>query len=310
MRTRAGPLRSGDTVRFVSPASTPDRDAVAIRAKMFESWGLSVEIAPHAFDRTGYLAGSDDNRLSDLNEAYRDPKVRAVIATRGGKGSYRIAGRLDFDAIRCDPKPLVGFSDITALHLSIWKHTHIPTVHGSLTEDHAGRLSKPAAAMLRHILMTRDPIVLERTTDDPTASLSTSGQASGPLVGGNLDMLATTAGWALPPLSGAILLIEAVGLHPGQMDRPLTMLRRAGHFEGIAAVAIGRFTDCTPGREGSQIEMLREHFSSLAVPVLGGLPIGHGPHALGVPIGEAAILDADAGTLTFRSGTGTETPFN
>ncbi len=301
------PLRPGDTVRFVSPASTPDLDAVAIRAKMLESWGLSVEIAPHAFDRTGYLAGHDEDRLSDLNDAYRDPRVRAIIATRGGKGSYRIAHRLDFDAIRRDPKPLIGFSDISALHLSIWKHAGIPGVHGALTEDDAGQISTPAASMLQRILMSRDPVVIESNADDPTAALTTAGQVHGPLIGGNLDMIATTAGWALPPLKGAILLIEAVGLHPGQMDRPLTMLRQAGHFRGISGLAIGRFADCPPGREGSQIDMLRQHFTALGVPILGGLPLGHGPDALSVPLGEPAILDARAGRLVVRPhGAGTE----
>ncbi|RVU39814.1 LD-carboxypeptidase [Hwanghaeella grinnelliae] len=294
------PLRQGDTVRFVSPASTPDRNAVTVQGQTFQSWGLSVEIAPHAFDRQGFLAGTDGDRLSDLNDAFRDPKVRAVITTRGGKGSYRIAHLLDFDAIRRDPKPLIGFSDITALHLSIWKNAGVPCVHGALTEDETGRLSPSAAESLRRILMSRDPVILHSAADDPTAALTTSGKACGPLIGGNLDMIATTAGWALPPLNGAILLIEAVGLHPGQMDRPLTMLRQAGHLKGVAGLAIGRFTDCPPGREGSQIEMLRQHFMALGVPILGGLPCGHGPHALSVPLGEMAILDADAGTVSVR----------
>jgi len=297
---RTAPLRPGDAVRFVSPASPPDRASVEIRAKVLESWGLRVEIGPHAFDKTGFLAGSDDDRLSDVNDAFRDPDVRAVFATRGGKGSYRIAHRLVFDAVRKDPKPLIGFSDITALHLSLWKNASIAGIHGTLTEDEFGVISEPGSASLHRILMTRDPIVLEARATEPTAVLTTTGRVTGPVIGGNLDMLATTAGWALPPLKGAILLIEAVGLQPGQMDRPLTMLRLAGHFDGIVGVAIGRFTDCPPDREHIAAALLREHLAHHDVPILGGLPVGHGAHALSVPVGETATLDADAGKLTFR----------
>ena len=96
-------VRVGDRVRFVSPASTPDREAVARGAELLRSWGLDVEIAPHAFDTQGYLAGHDADRLSDLNDALRDPGVRAVFATRGGKGAYRIAADLDVAAARADP---------------------------------------------------------------------------------------------------------------------------------------------------------------------------------------------------------------
>lgn len=105
-------LQVGDTVRFVSPASTPDRERVLLAAEVLENWGLKVESGENAFRKHGYLAGTDAERLADFNAALRDPNVRAIIATRGGKGSYRIADRLDFDAATRDPKFVVGFSDI------------------------------------------------------------------------------------------------------------------------------------------------------------------------------------------------------
>ena len=111
-------LRAGDRVRLVSPASTPEREQVARSAEPLTTWGLTVEIGRHVFDRFGhYLAGRNEDRLADLNDALRDPGVRAILATRGGKGAYRIASGLDFAAARRDPKPLVGFSDVTILHL-------------------------------------------------------------------------------------------------------------------------------------------------------------------------------------------------
>src|ERR1043165_987553 len=124
-------LQPGDRVRLVSPASTPDRESVAHGVRMLESWGLRVEIGVHVFDRMGhFLAGRDEDRLADINDALRDPGVRAIFTTRGGKGSYRIAHALDFDAARRDPKPCIGFSDITILHLALWHHCRIPGFHG------------------------------------------------------------------------------------------------------------------------------------------------------------------------------------
>ena len=129
------PLRPGDLIRFVSPASTPARDDVEASADLLRSMGNAVDFGPNAFNKLNYLAGTDDERLADLNDALRDPKVRAIFATKGGKGSYRIAERLDFDAARRDPKFLVGFSDITALHLVLLRHGAGGGVHGALRHD-------------------------------------------------------------------------------------------------------------------------------------------------------------------------------
>jgi muramoyltetrapeptide carboxypeptidase LdcA involved in peptidoglycan recycling len=113
-------LLPGDRVRIVSPASIPDRDQVGYGADLLRSWGLRVEMGLHVFDSHGhFLAGRDEDRLADINDALRDPGVRAIFSTRGGKGSYRIAHALDFAAAARDPKPLIGFSDITILHLAL-----------------------------------------------------------------------------------------------------------------------------------------------------------------------------------------------
>jgi muramoyltetrapeptide carboxypeptidase len=113
-------------VRLVSPASTPEENNVEQIATMLESNGLRVQLGRHVFDRFGYLAGRDEDRLKDLNEAINDASVRAIITTRGGKGAYRIADGLDFAALRADPKPLIGFSEITILHLAMWSNARVP----------------------------------------------------------------------------------------------------------------------------------------------------------------------------------------
>lgn len=299
------PLRPGDTIRFVSPASRPDRDAVLRSASVLEGWGLRVEFGAHAFDKLHFLAGCDSDRLADVNDAIRDPRVRAIFATRGGKGSYRIAHALDFEAMRADPKMLVGYSDITALHLSLYQSLRIMGVHGAVRVDDHGTVDAVHAQSLQQVLFARDDMVV-RTAGDPTASLTTRGSASGVLVGGNLDMIATCAGWALPRLTGKILLIEAVDRYLGHVDRILTMLIKGGHLDGLAGLAIGQFTGFEPSGGMTVVELLRDHLAFFDVPILGGLPVGHGRPSVAVPLGLPSVLDADAGTLTISFATSRE----
>ncbi len=297
------PLRPGDRVRFVSPASSPDRDMVLRNAEILKGWGLTVDFGEYAFRKWNYLAGTDEERLSDLNAAFRDPDVRAIFTTRGGKGSYRIADQLDFAAARRDPKFLIGFSDITALHLSLLRHCHQVGIHGAFSigpsEDGVSSYTRES---MRRALMTTEDIVIGSRPEEPTSRLTTDGMAKGRLIGGNLDMVAASAGWALPDMHGAILLLEAIGLYPGQVDRQMTMLRKAGHLDGLAGVAIGQFTDFEFDRPYSVIDILREHLTELKVPILGGLPLGHGDSPASVFIGAVAELDAEAGILAIRRG--------
>lgn len=291
-------LQPGDLVRFVSPASPPDRDSTEQRAELLKTWGLRVDIAPHAFDKFGYLAGPDTARLADLTTAFLDPGIRAVFATRGGKGSYRIAHHLPFAEIHRDRKPLIGFSDITCLQLALWRGSQARSVHGALMADDDGRLSPRAAQSLRRALMGDAPLAIETDPSISSAALTTGGMARGVLIGGSLAMIATSAGWALPSLSRAILLIESDGPAIGQFERDLTLLHRAGHLDGIAGVAIGHINRTPPNPPITATGLLRRTLDAFGVPVLGGLPIGHDPDACSVVLGAHTVLDADAGTLT------------
>ncbi|MDR6900387.1 muramoyltetrapeptide carboxypeptidase [Rhizobium miluonense] len=272
-------------------------------AEILKGWGLNVDFGEHAFSKWSYLAGTDEERLADLNAAFRDPEVRAIFTTRGGKGSYRIADQVDFAAVRRDPKFVIGFSDITALHLSLLKHCHQVGIHGAFfigpNEDGVSSYTRDS---LRQALMTTEDLVIAARTEEPTSRLTTEGTAEGRLIGGNLDMVAASAGWALPDMHGAILLLEAIGLYPGQVDRQMTMLRKAGHLNGLLGVAIGQFTNFEFDRSYSVIDILREHLAELKVPILGGLPLGHGDRPASAFIGAIAELDAKAGILAIRRG--------
>jgi muramoyltetrapeptide carboxypeptidase len=211
----------------------------------------------------------------------------------GRKGSCRIADRLDFAAARSDPKFLVGISDITILQLSLWKHCRLVGVHGSLMPDGQD------GETLRKAMMTSEGICLHSRLDEPTSALTTEGTARGRLIGGSLLPMSAAAGWALPSLKGAILLLEAVNMFPGVMDSQLTMLRKAGHLTGLAGIAVGQFNDCFHPVNGfTVVDLLRGHLEQLGVPILGGVPVGHGYQSQTTLVGAMAFLDAAAGTLT------------
>jgi muramoyltetrapeptide carboxypeptidase len=299
-------LRPGDRVRIVSPAGTPDRDQVAYGADILRSWGLRVEMGLHVFDSHGhFLAGRDEDRLADINDALRDPGVRAIFTTRGGKGSYRICHALDFAAAARDPKPLIGFSDITLLHLALWRECRIAGFHGpSIGWDRKYYEAADAAEHLRLALMEPEPLTVSQDPREITAQVVIEGTARGVLMGGNLGMIGLSAGWACPSFADAILLIEAVDTFIGGIDGALTQLRRSGRLDGVKGVAIGQFIRSPEPAQGkwSAFDVLNDRLGALGVPVLSGLPIGHGLHPLTVPLGTMATLDTRARTLTVEPG--------
>lgn len=305
---RSPRLRPGDRVRIVSPSSPPSRVGVERGAALLASWGLQVELGMHVFDQWGYMAGRDQDRAADLNDAFRDPGVRAVFASRGGKGAYRIVDDLDFDAVRRDPKVVVGFSDITHLHVALWARCGLATFHGpavNWSDDWSGPTSAEA---LRLAVMTTEPVVLYRDVREATAAVTVNGVTAGILVGGNLDAIRTEAGAGLPSLRGTILFLEHQrGTGLGEVDRALTQLARSRALDGVRGVVLGQFLgfekDAGDGTLGGWgiVDVLRDRLCRLGVPVLGGIPAGHGLHPPTIPLGTQATVDAGAGTLTIAA---------
>lgn len=265
--------------------------------RLLESWDLSVTLGRHALDRHGFLAGTDADRLADLDEAFADPSVRAVLCTRGGYGVQRIVDGIDPAPLRRDPKIVLGFSDITALHLALWRIAGLSTLHGPALTLAADPPAVTVASLFS-ALFDAEPVVVRTDPAEPTAAVGTDGAATGRLLGGNLSLLAASAGTAdAPDLTGAILLLEDIAEPPYKVDRMLTHLDRAGLLAKAAGVAVGQFTDCD-GTNPSVLDVLAERLHKLGVPVLGGLPLGHGAVRHTVPLGTRATLDADAATLT------------
>jgi muramoyltetrapeptide carboxypeptidase len=295
-------LREGDLVALVGTSGWVRPHQASAAVKALQEWGLRVRAGRHALDRHFYLAGTDEQRLVDVNDALRDPEVRAVLSLRGGHGALRIVDGLDVAAVRDDPKLVVGFSDITALHVALWCESRLATVHGPVAVSLDRGLGNPTVESVRRALMTADPIVVGADVKEETFSVRVGGCAEGVLLGGNLVLLAAIVGSRhRPDLRGAILLIEATREEPYRVDRMLVQVKRAGWFDGVAGVAVGQFTLChDDGPTPSVSQVLSEQLGVLGVPVLGGLPIGHGPEQVAVGLGVPAVLDADRGTLTIQ----------
>ncbi|GAA5184192.1 LD-carboxypeptidase [Rugosimonospora acidiphila] len=293
-------LRAGDTVAVVAPSGPVRPERIAQGLALLESWGLTVVPGAEVYARHGYLAGTDTQRGAALAWALTDPAIRGVFCARGGYGAQRVVDGLDLAGIGRDPKLVVGFSDITALHLALWRGARLASVHGPVLTQLTEEFPAVSVAALRTAIMSEQPVLLHREPEAETGSVTVPGPpVTGTLLGGNLCLLAASLGTPdLPPLDGAILMIEEVEEPPYKVDRMLTQLRRAGVLRGVAGIAVGQFTDCADEWPMSIVDVLLDRLGDLGVPVLGGLPFGHGEAARSVPVGVPATLDVSAGTLT------------
>jgi muramoyltetrapeptide carboxypeptidase len=292
-------LRPGDTVMLVSPSGPAKPERVARGIELLTGWGLRPVLAPNVYARQGYFAGADALRAADLNAAFADPEVRGVLCTRGGYGAQRIVEAVDMAAVRRDPKVVAGFSDITALQFALWRGARLAAVHGPGVAWDDERTPAASAESLRSALMSTDPVRVASVPTEDTAGVRVPGLAAGPLLGGNLCLVAASVGTPdMPDLTGAILLVEEVQEPLYKIDRMLTHLRRSGALAGIAGVAVGQFTECADEWDTTVVDVLADRLGDLGVPVLGGLPIGHGVGQLTVPVGTEATLDTETGTLT------------
>jgi muramoyltetrapeptide carboxypeptidase len=263
------------------------------------SWGLEVRVEPNTRGRHpdfDYLASADADRAKDFVEAWCDPDVHAVICARGGYGAPRMVDLLDWPAIAAaGPKVLVGFSDITALHVAFAARLRMSTVHGPVVTSLPRDLD--SAEHLRRLLF--EPERVGSLTPVPAETML-PGVAEGPLVGGNVALLAASAGtrdWVTA--RGAIAVLEEVGEQPYRLDRLLTHLLRAGWFEGVRGIVLGRFTEC--GYDEDIARVVYDRLAPLGVPMVREAQIGHDPVNLAFPLGVPAELDADAGTLTLTA---------
>lgn len=289
-------LRLGDKVAIVAPAkklSVPELDAAVAVAK---SWGLQVVTGQHVHtDDHRYLSATDERRLNDLQRAIDDPDVRAILCVRGGYGSTRIIDQVDFTQLRESPKWLVGFSDITALLLSVCNFG-VMSIHGTMPVQFGKESWKASTENLRKTLF-------EGMTgmSAPPHAANREGSARGKLVGGNLSIIADSLGTVSEIVTrDCILMLEEIDEDLYRLDRMLTHLKRTGKFDNVAGVAIGHTTDLrdTSDFQESFESMILDKVGNSSYPVAWGLPFGHeNPNQAWVVGQEARMVVNKGGTI-------------
>jgi muramoyltetrapeptide carboxypeptidase len=288
-------LRPGDLVGVIAPAGPTPPEVVAQVEPLFARFGLRARLYPACHARHPqheFLAADDAARLGDLHAAFADTDVAAVMALRGGWGSARLLERIDIALLRAQPKPLIGFSDITALHALLVREgrigLHAP-VCTSLLRDESGDDARALFSLLMQALCAGHCFM----PPPAQGAWRIPGRASGRLVGGNLAIVASLLGtpWAWPT-GNTILFLEDVAEAPYRVDRLMTQLRHAGVLKATRGFVLGSFTE-----EADPAAVLREHLEPLGKPLLSAWPAGHATPNRALPLGALVTLDADAGTL-------------
>jgi muramoyltetrapeptide carboxypeptidase len=302
-------LRKHDLIGIVSPASAPSsQEKVDKGVQYLERLGYRVKVGQHVMDQYGYLAGKDDERAHDLNEMLRDPAVRAVFAVRGGYGTPRLLDLVDYRAVRKDPKIVVGYSDLTALQLALFRKTGLVTFSGPMVGVEMWDSIDPfTEEQFWRLVTSPSRIGTILNPEGERLVAFNKGKAEGTLIGGNLSLLASLMGTPyLPNLRKSILVLEDVDEAPHRIDRMFAQLHHAGISKAIAGLVLGKFTDCVPSDPSKPHltieQVLDDAVSRITCPVLSNLQYGHIAKKVTLPFGVRALLDSRNGALKILEG--------
>src|SRR6266540_6602765 len=299
-------LKPGDTVGLITPSSYIfDTWRIDLAAARLESTlGVKCRLGRFVMGRHGYMAGAEKERLEDLHAMFADPGIAGIFCLEGGYGTERLLSGIDYELLRKNPKVLIGYSDITGLHLAITKKAGLVTFHGPVA---IGSLPSWSLGSLKKALFSPEPIgeLTNSPEEDPHWPLFplhavAPGKARGAIAGGNLTLVSTTMGTPYEiETEGQILFLEDTGEAPYRVDRMLTQLKLAGKLQEAAGIVWGTCTECTPAKSSVEInlslsDLLDEILGDLNKPVLAGLVFGHTKEKATIPIGVEAELDAGA----------------
>ncbi len=278
-------LNKGDTIGVISPSGPLREKSIEKGISYLEDMGFKIKFGFHYQDEERFLAGSDEHRVKDIMDFFKDPEVKMIIASRGGQGSQRTLPFLDYQIIAHNPKILVGFSDTTALQLGLLKKTGLISYSGyTLTLPFNPLLEKTLLSCL-----SNEPYVVQGgETVHP-------GVIKGQLVGGNLSLITPLIGTLYQPeFKNRILLLEDVATEPFNIDRMMSHLDLAGILAQISGIIFGQFENCisTDDREGTIDDVIDEWASAFKVPCIKNFPYSHGVNNCVLPIGSSVTLDA------------------
>jgi muramoyltetrapeptide carboxypeptidase len=287
-------LQKGDTIGLVSPSSSIKPGEIDLGIQFLEKNGFKIKLGDHINDVDRFLAGKDEDRAKDIMNFFKDPEIKAIIATSGGQGSQRLLPLLDYEIIAHNPKILVGFSDTTALQLGLLKKIDLISYTGfTLTLKRNSFVEETLFSCLlgKPYSITKGIIPVN------------PGNVEGKLVGGNLTLLTNLMGTPYQPnFKGNILLLEEVGVEPYNVDGMFSQLDLAGVFDQISGIIIGEFENCTghesSGEQGSVEDVINEWTSRCKIPCIKNFPYGHGDRNCVLPLGGNIILNADNSSVT------------
>ncbi len=291
-------LQPGDYIGIVTPSSPMFPGRLENGIKFIEQLGLKAKVGKHIHDSDRFLAGTDKDRAADMMQFFLDDDVKVIMASGGGYGSQRLLPYLDFDVIAENPKPVIGFSDTTALQVGLYAKTGLISYSGfvfNCLDD--GCLDEMVHDTLLSCLYKKSYQIKEGKQLHP-------GKVCGKLIGGNLDCMIHLIGTDFEPdFNSAILLIEEVRTEPYKLDNMLLHLHQTGVFDKISGLIFGTFEDCDakffPDRDGTSDDVILDWVKRINVPCIKDFPYGHIDRRCVVPIGSEVILDADKVTVSF-----------
>ena len=289
-------LKPGDIVGLVAPAGIINDDAEFDRIQReLANFGLRSAFGDHVRSRYGYLAGTDEERATDLNAMFANPEINGIMAVRGGWGCARILPHLDFEMIARHPKVYCGFSDNTTLHHALMAYSNLQPFHGPNGNSEWTDLTK---ACFESVIMKGVATSFQSISDVVTLA---GGKATGRLIGGNLSILVTTLGTPYQAdFENSLLFIEDIGEDTYKIDRMLSHLEQAGVLSEIAGFIFGKCTDCSAGTQPTfaLMQVLDHYLSRYNMPAVYNMDFGHEPDNFTIPVGAMAKLDADQGVVT------------
>lgn len=292
------PLAAGDRIAILSPASIINPEYVDGAVKALERLGWHPYVSAHALGSYGSYSGTREERLADLNEALRDPSVRAILCSRGGYGAVHLLDGIDGEAFSADPKWIIGFSDVSALHAYAAGH-NIASLHSSMCkhlanfgtdEECSRRLIDILTGKLPHYTVSTHPY-------------NRKGHAEGRIAGGNLAVISALISTPWDPFAGDgdILVIEDIAEPIYKVERILYQLKLAGVFSRISGLVVGQFTEYRPDKNYSDMyDMIRDAVAGYDFPVAFNFPIGHVDRNLPVVMSAQACLDVNDDEVTLR----------
>lgn len=291
---RARALKLGDCIGVISPSSPVKLEVFQGGIKYLKDQGFKIALGKYSLEKSkGFLAGSEEQRLYDMHQMFKDPNINAIFCSRGGYGSLSLLDKIDYELIKRNPKIFLGYSDITALHIAIGQNSDLITFHGPMVSDLTENSPEYNRLMLKRTIMHSSSIG-EISHPEKDTKVIYPGRTMGRLTGGNLSLICSTLGTDFEiDCKDKILVMEEVGEPSYKIHRMIIQLALAGKLRDAAGFIIGEFYNCIEEEEYPLDKMLEDLFLTYKKPVIYGVKCGHGPYKATLPLGCTAIINND-----------------